>query len=62
MVALSFAHFVSGFRVDLVGIGALLRTRDVLFAVDAIQTLGASSHRQDADVTAISSTAPTGCA
>ncbi|MEP6709688.1 MAG: aminotransferase class V-fold PLP-dependent enzyme [Verrucomicrobiota bacterium] len=42
LVALSSTHFVSGFRVDLAGIGALLKTRDVLFAVDAIQTLGAS--------------------
>lgn len=41
LVALASCHFFSGFRLDVEGIGALLRSRNVLFALDAIQTLGA---------------------
>jgi len=41
LVALASANFVSGYRIDLDGIGKLLREKDVLFSVDAIQTLGA---------------------
>jgi cysteine desulfurase / selenocysteine lyase len=41
LVALASANFVSGYRIDLHGIGKLLREKDVLFSVDAIQTLGA---------------------
>jgi cysteine desulfurase/selenocysteine lyase len=41
LVALASASFVSGYRIDLDGIGKLLREKDVLFSVDAIQTLGA---------------------
>jgi selenocysteine lyase/cysteine desulfurase len=40
-VALSTSHFLAGFRPDLDAIGAYLRERDILFGVDAIQTLGA---------------------
>lgn len=41
LVALASAHFVTGYRVDTGAIGRLLANRGVLFAVDAIQTLGA---------------------
>lgn len=41
LVALASAHFFTGYRIDLEGIGALLRARGILFSVDAIQTLGA---------------------
>ncbi|MBV9490285.1 MAG: aminotransferase class V-fold PLP-dependent enzyme [Verrucomicrobia bacterium] len=41
LVALASCHFVSGYRPDLAGIGRLLQEREILFSVDAIQTLGA---------------------
>jgi selenocysteine lyase/cysteine desulfurase len=41
MVALASCHFFSGYRLDVEGIGAVLRERGILFALDAIQTLGA---------------------
>jgi selenocysteine lyase/cysteine desulfurase len=41
LVALASCHFVSGYRIDLNAIGQALRQRDILFCVDAIQTLGA---------------------
>lgn len=41
LVALASAHFISGFRVNLDEIGRWLRSRDVLFCVDGIQTVGA---------------------
>ena len=41
LVALASCHYLSGWRVDVEAIGALLRERGVLFSVDAIQTLGA---------------------
>jgi selenocysteine lyase/cysteine desulfurase len=41
LVALASCHFVSGYRIDHGGIGALLRERNVMFCLDAIQTLGA---------------------
>jgi selenocysteine lyase/cysteine desulfurase len=41
LVALASANFCSGYRIDLEGIGALCAERDILFSVDAIQTLGA---------------------
>ena len=41
LVALASCHFVSGWRIDHDAIGRLLRERDVLFCLDAIQTLGA---------------------
>ena len=41
MVALASCHFFSGYKLDVEGIGGLLRERGVLFALDAIQTLGA---------------------
>jgi selenocysteine lyase/cysteine desulfurase len=41
LVALASCHFISGWRIDLQGIGQLLRSRSILFCVDAIQTLGA---------------------
>src|SRR6202790_3746246 len=41
LVALASANFVSGYRIDLHAIGKLLREKEILFSVDAIQTLGA---------------------
>lgn len=41
LVALASCHFVAGFRIDLQAIGAALRKKNILFCVDAIQTLGA---------------------
>src|SRR5881396_184744 len=41
LVALASCHFVSGYRTDLNAIGQALHQRNILFCVDAIQTLGA---------------------
>lgn len=41
LVALASAHFITGYRIDVDAIGALLHSRGVLFSLDAIQTLGA---------------------
>jgi selenocysteine lyase/cysteine desulfurase len=41
VVSVSSVEFLSGFRNDLAGLSALCRERDVLFVVDAIQSLGA---------------------
>lgn len=41
LVALASCHFVAGYRIDLNAIGKALRERNILFCVDAIQTLGA---------------------
>ncbi len=41
LVALASCHFVAGWRIEVDAIGKILRDRNVLFCVDAIQTLGA---------------------
>ncbi len=41
LVALASAHYFTGYRPDIAAIGAMLHARGILFAVDAIQTLGA---------------------
>jgi selenocysteine lyase/cysteine desulfurase len=41
LVALASAHFFGGYRIDVSGIGQRLHQRGILFAVDAIQTIGA---------------------
>jgi cysteine desulfurase / selenocysteine lyase len=41
VVALASCHFLSGWRLDLDGIGRGLRARGIRFCVDGIQTLGA---------------------
>jgi cysteine desulfurase/selenocysteine lyase len=41
LVALASCHFISGYRIDIPVIGKYLRDRNILFCVDAIQTLGA---------------------
>lgn len=41
LVALASCHFVSGFRLEAEAIGAWLRARNILFCLDAIQTVGA---------------------
>ena len=41
MVALASCHFISGYRLELAPIASFLRERNILFCVDAIQTVGA---------------------
>ena len=41
LVALASCHFISGYRIDFNAIGKALRERNILFCLDAIQTLGA---------------------
>jgi selenocysteine lyase/cysteine desulfurase len=41
LVALASCHFISGYRLDVQAIGKYLRERQILFCLDAIQTLGA---------------------
>lgn len=41
LVALATCHFISGYRIDYSAIGKYLRERNILFCLDAIQTLGA---------------------
>jgi cysteine desulfurase / selenocysteine lyase len=41
LVALASCHFISGYRIDFEAIGKYLRERNILFCLDAIQTLGA---------------------
>jgi cysteine desulfurase / selenocysteine lyase len=41
LVALASCHFVSGYRLDFQSIGKALRERNILFCLDAIQTVGA---------------------
>lgn len=47
LVALASCHFLTGWRIDVDEIGAMLRERGVLFSVDAIQTLGAAPFSVD---------------
>ncbi len=41
LVALASCHFISGYRLDFEAIGQFLRARNILFCLDAIQTVGA---------------------
>lgn len=41
LVALASCHFVTGWRIDIAGIGKQLRSRNIPFCIDGIQTLGA---------------------
>jgi selenocysteine lyase/cysteine desulfurase len=41
LVALSSCHFLSGYRLEVDAIGQFLRSRGILFSLDAIQTFGA---------------------
>jgi len=41
LVALASCHFVSGYRLDAQAIGSFLHQRNILFCLDAIQTVGA---------------------
>lgn len=47
LVALASCHFLSGYRLEIEAIGKMLRSRGVLFCLDAIQTLGAFETRVD---------------
>jgi selenocysteine lyase/cysteine desulfurase len=42
LVALASCNFLNGYRIDVDAIGRLLKARNVLFSLDAIQTIGAS--------------------
>ncbi|MEX1117164.1 MAG: aminotransferase class V-fold PLP-dependent enzyme [Terrimicrobiaceae bacterium] len=41
LVALASCHYLTGWRIDLPAIAELLNSRNVLFSLDAIQTIGA---------------------
>ena len=41
LVALASCHFLSGWRIDISAIGKFLHSRNILFCLDGIQTLGA---------------------
>jgi len=41
LVALASCNFLSGYRIDINAIGRFLREQNILFSLDAIQTLGA---------------------
>jgi len=41
LVALASCHYLSGWRIDVEAIGRLLQSRNILFCLDAIQTVGA---------------------
>jgi len=41
LLALASNHFLTGWKLDVAAIGALARSRDILFCLDAIQTVGA---------------------
>jgi selenocysteine lyase/cysteine desulfurase len=41
LVALASCHYLTGWRIDVPAIGELLRSRNILFSLDAIQTVGA---------------------
>ena len=45
LVALASCHFFTGYRIDVDAIGRMLRSRNVLFCLDAIQTVGAFDTR-----------------
>lgn len=47
LVALASCHFFTGRRIDVNGIGRMLRERGVLFCLDGIQTVGAFETRVD---------------
>ena len=53
LVALASCHFISGYRVEIDSIGDALRARNILFCVDAIQTVGAfPMHAEHVDMLA----------
>ena len=53
LVALASCHFISGYRIDYQTIGKELRKRNILFCLDAIQTLGAfATTTEDVDLLA----------
>jgi cysteine desulfurase / selenocysteine lyase len=42
LVALASCNFLTGYKIDVDAIGRLLKSRGILFSLDAIQTLGAA--------------------
>jgi len=56
LVALASCHFVAGYRIDVESIGKALRKRNILFCLDAIQTVGAfPTHAEHVDFLAADS-------
>jgi selenocysteine lyase/cysteine desulfurase len=41
LVALASCHFISGYRLDYAAVSSFLRDRNIMFCLDAIQTVGA---------------------
>ena len=41
LVALASCHFISGYRLDYAAVSGFLRDRNIMFSLDAIQTVGA---------------------
>lgn len=41
LLALASCHFLSGYRLDIEAVGSIAREHDLLFCLDAIQTVGA---------------------
>ncbi len=69
LAALSYVHFLTGFRWDLSKVGEICRRRDCLLVVDAVQGMGALPiDVKSADIHALSASAhkwllgPEGCA
>jgi cysteine desulfurase / selenocysteine lyase len=50
VVAISHVQYASGFRIDLERLGRVVRQRDALFVVDAIQALGVLPVNVEADL------------
>lgn len=47
LVALATCHFISGYRLEYAAIGQALREKNILFCLDAIQTVGAFPTRME---------------
>ncbi len=69
LLALSYVHFLTGFRLDLKAVGEICRRRRCLFVVDAVQGMGAFPiDVKEAGIHALSASAhkwllgPEGCA
>ena len=47
LVALASCHFISGYRLDYAAVSGFLRDRNIMFCLDAIQTVGAFPMQAD---------------